>query len=210
MRKASRRQTLEHLSLPISTAPLPGDVAAFLREANERIERFQATARVPAFVQSDFEQVYRVLHALASTNVARGSLFCEWGSGFGVVACLAAMLDFDASGIEIEPELVDRARQLADDFEIPAEFIQGSFIPAGGLDDTHDFAWLATEEASDHNGAELAPADFDVIFAYPWPDEESLTESLFARHAAGGAVLVTYHGGGDFRLRRKRTTRRHG
>ena len=35
------------------------------------------------------------------------------------------------------------------------------------------------------------------------PDEERLTGDLFERYAAVGAVLVTYHGSEDFRLRRK-------
>ena len=49
----------------------------------------------------------------------------------------------------------------------------------------------------------LALHDFSIIFAYPWPDEEHLTETLFEHYAAPDALLVTYHGGEDFRLRRK-------
>jgi hypothetical protein len=48
----------------------------------------------------------------------------------------------------------------------------------------------------------------DVVFAYPWPDEESVTGELFDRYAGAGALLVTYHGGDDFRLRRKAARRR--
>jgi hypothetical protein len=185
---------------------LPGDVGSFLREAERRVEQFQAASCVPAFVPSDFGGVYAVLRALAATGIPRGNLFCEWGSGFGVVTCLAAMLDLDAFGIEIEGELVDAARQLADDCELPAEFIQGSFIPAGGevcLRAGDEFAWLTIDAGEAYDDLGLAPDDFDVIFAYPWPDEEWLTEALFERYAAGGAVLVTYHSGEDFRLRQK-------
>lgn len=210
MAKSLRHQALEDIPLPIAQESLPGDVAAFLREAHQRIERFQIAARVPAFVQSDFEQAYLVLRAIAAANVSQGNLFCEWGSGFGVVTCLAAMLDFDACGIEIEQDLVDHAQQLAGDFEIPVEFIHGSFIPKGGLDADADFDWLTTQESNHQAETGLAPADFDVIFAYPWPDEEALTETLFARHASAGSVLVTYHSGNDFRIRRKRRTRRNG
>src|SRR5262245_46747263 len=95
---------------------LPGDVRSFLREADRRIERFQLTSRIPAFVPSDFGASYGILKQLAGACLKPGRLFCEWGSGFGVVACLAAMLEFDAYGIEIEAELVDAAQQLADDF----------------------------------------------------------------------------------------------
>ena len=45
--------------------------------------------------------------------------------------------------------------------------------------------------------------DFDVIFAYPWPDEESLTADLFERCGRAGAVLVTYHTSDELRIRRK-------
>jgi hypothetical protein len=41
------------------------------------------------------------------------------------------------------------------------------------------------------------------VRTYPWPDEERVTSDLFERYAAVGAVLVTYHGGADFQLRRK-------
>src|SRR5436309_15121193 len=102
---------LKDLDLPGGGAAPPADVRAFLREAERRIERFQRTSRSPAFVPSDFAGAYGVLQALAAANLAPGNRFCEWGSGFGVVACLAAMLDFDAYGIEVEAELVDAARR---------------------------------------------------------------------------------------------------
>ena len=196
---------LTDLSLPDGEAGVPGDVRAFLREAGRRVRRFRREHRVPGFVPSDFDRVYRALRALAASGLAPGNLFCEWGSGFGVVACLAALLDFDACGIEAEGALVEAARQLAADFELPVEFAHGSFIPGGeaGLAAAGRFAWLAAEAGDAHRELGLAPEDFGVVFAYPWPDEEELTGGLFARHAAAGAVLLTYHGGGDFRLRRK-------
>jgi hypothetical protein len=200
---------LVNVNLPLKSAPLPGDVRAFLREAHRRIEEFREDSRIPAFVPSDFEQVYGTLAALADVAPATGNLFCEWGSGFGVVACLAAMLDFDACGIEIEGELVEAARTLAGDFGLPVEFVHGSFIPAGH--DVHaagdEFAWLTTSDGAQEDLG-LAPDDFDVIFAYPWPDEEYVTEDLFRRYARPGAVLVTFHGAEDVRVRRKTAQRR--
>ena len=185
---------------------LPADVRALLREATKRIRRFQREHRIPAFVSSDYQRAYHALRALTKGDLLAGDQFCEWGSGFGVVACLAAMLDFDACGIEIEGELVDAAQQLADDFGLPVEFIRGSFIPKGGDpygDTTEEFAWLTPDEGTTHEELAVCPDDFDVIFAYPWPDEERLTENFFELHAALGGVLVTYHESGDFRLRRK-------
>jgi hypothetical protein len=118
---------------------------------------------------------------------------------------MAAMLDFDAVGIEIEQELVEAARQLARDFDVPAEFVHGSFLPHSFVvhpDFGSGFAWLKTE-SSGLDELPFDPDDFAVIFAYPWPDEEDVAALVFERYAAVGALLVTFHGGDVFRLRRK-------
>ena len=196
------------LHLPIDHARPPGDVRSFLREADRRIRRFRRDRRIPGFVPSDFENVYGVLRTLAATDGTLGNLFCEWGSGFGVAACLAAMLGFDACGIEIEGELVDAARQLADDFGLPIEFVRGSFLPEDCevlMSSGEEFAWLTTQGTDTHEDLGLDMHDFSVIFAYPWPDEERLTREVFERYASAGAVLVTYHGSEDCRLRQKRS-----
>src|SRR5262245_2654095 len=111
---------------PDAPAP-PADIHRFLREAGRRIERFQRACRVPAFVASDFGRVYAALRFLEASGLLAGRSFCEWGSGFGVVSCLAALLGFDARGIEVEPELVEAARRLAEDFALPVEFARGNF-----------------------------------------------------------------------------------
>lgn len=202
---------LVDLEVPFAQAAPPGDVRSFLREAERRIERFQRHSRIPAFVPSDFARTYAVLRTLAEADLAPGNLFCEWGSGFGVVTCLAAMLDFDACGIEIEAELVEAAQELAADFDLPVEFMHGSFVPQGGeafLDNGDGFGWLTTEE-NEAQELDLEPEDFDVIFAYPWPDEEQVTGDLFERFGRAGAVLVTHHGCEDFRVRRKMSRRKN-
>jgi predicted O-methyltransferase YrrM len=194
------------VNLPVADAAPPADVQTFLAEAERRIEHFQRSARVPAFVPSDFERVYQSLRTVEQMALAPGRRVCEWGSGFGVVASLAAMLDFDAYGIEIEPELVDAARQLARDFDLPVEFVSGSFIPVGGehlVDAGSTFAWLTPDSGTAYDDIGLDPDDFDVVFAYPWPDEEHVIWTLFERFASTGAVLITYHGSDDIRVQRK-------
>ena len=197
---------LRDLVVPLSNDTPPADARRFIREADRRIEQFQAGRCLPAFVPSDYDPAYRMLRALADSTAVRGRRFCEWGSGFGVVAALASMLDFEAYGIEIEGELVDEARRLAEDYGLAVEFAHGSFVPrgaegrvlAGGT-----YSWLTTDADHAYDELGLDPSDLDVVFAYPWPDEEGVVGELFERYAGPGAVLATYHGGADFRVRRK-------
>ena len=197
---------LRELLVPVTDDDPPADVRRFLRDAERRIDRFQTACRVPAFVPCDYATAYKVLRALAGGAYTRGSRFCEWGCGFGVVVDLAAMLDFDACGIEIEGTLIDEARRLAEDYDLPTEFIHGSFVPRGAEDRVHragTYSWLTTEGDQAYEELELEIEDMDVIFAYPWPDEENVVYDLFEQYAGDGAVLATYHGSAEFRLRRK-------
>jgi predicted O-methyltransferase YrrM len=202
---------LVDLPRPPREPPPPRSIRRFIREANRRIERFRRDCHVPAFVPSDFAGAYAALSFLDESGCLSGNSFCEWGSGFGVTTCLAAMLGFRATGIEIDGELVDAARSLAEDYGIEAEFARGSFIPAGAddfVDAASECAWLSSVAGGGHEALGLDPDDFDVIFAYPWPDEECLTAALFERYARAGAVLLTDHEVGGLRLRRRRRTER--
>jgi hypothetical protein len=186
--------------------PIPTNSRAFLREADRRIRRYYRRYRNPAFFPSNFRGAYGILQHLAAQEEAAGTLFCEWGSGFGVVTCLAALLEFDACGIEVDSTLVRASRRLAADYDLPVEFAQGSFIPAGDrllMRAAGSFTSLTTTEAPAHEGLGLATEDFGIIFAYPWPDEERVLGQLFERHAGAGPLLVTHHGGEDFRVCRK-------
>jgi len=123
------------VDIEISTngCDLPSDVRDFLREADLRVSQFvrNSPIRLTGFVPSDFVTVYHALRAITEANLAPGTSLCEWGSGFGVVASLAAMLEFNVCGIEIERGLVDASRRLADDFGLPVEFVHGSYVPSG-------------------------------------------------------------------------------
>tara|TARA_R110002095_G_scaffold154388_4_gene134187 strand:- start:402 stop:1037 length:636 start_codon:yes stop_codon:yes gene_type:complete len=192
---------------------LPDEIVAFLREADLRVSQFlqDSPRRATGFVPSDYKTVYHALQAITDTNLAPGNSFCEWGSGFGVVASLAAMLEFMACGIEIEEELVDASRSLAEHFGLPVEFVQGSFIPLGGescveeayAENNSEFSWLITDAEEGYEELQLELEDFDVVFAFPWPGEEYLITSLFEKYAAEGALLLTYNSLESVRLRRK-------
>jgi hypothetical protein len=187
---------------------VPPEIAALLADAEERIDALDNTTRIeiPAFVPSNFQVAYRALAEIRTSNLATGRRFIEWGSGIGVVACLASSLGFDAVGIEIEPKLVAIARELAADHDIQVQFATGSFVPDGvvpRVDWVDGVAWLTTEGVDGHEELELDPDDFDVVFAYPWPGEEQVIFDLFADTASVGSLLLTYHGIDGVRLQRK-------
>jgi hypothetical protein len=191
-----------------SDAPIPEHAAQLIADAQRRVEEFsdQYSATVPAFVPSDFELVYRGLAAIQSQRLATGRRFIEWGSGIGVITCLAESLGFDAVGIEIEPQLVDRANALAARHGVAVQFVHGSFLPRGAeprLEMPDDVAWLTTTGETGYDELELEPDEFDVVFAYPWPGEEEVIFDVFADSAAVGTLLLTYHGQEGLRLQRK-------
>jgi hypothetical protein len=201
------------IDISINDSVLPDDVVAFLREADLRVSQFvrNSPVRITSFVPSNFVTVYHSLRAITEASLASGTSFCEWGSGFGVVASLAAMLEFKVCGIEIERGLVDASRRLADDFGLPVEFVHGSLVPSGAeadvekayADTSTEYFWLSTDADGAYNELGLGPHDFDVVFAYPWPGEECLIEDLFEKYAAEDALLLTYNQYNSVRIRRK-------
>ncbi|MEZ6127521.1 MAG: hypothetical protein R3C59_02405 [Planctomycetaceae bacterium] len=196
--------------LHIRERRLPHDVAQFLQEANDRIRQFieERQIRISGFVPSDFEPVYQALDAIVDNDLACGDVFCEWGSGFGVVAMLAELLEFQCYGIEIEDSLVTGARQLAREFDLTADFVRGSFIPAGGeaiveqLCANED-AWLTPTTDDAYSQLGLSANDFDVIYAFPWPGEERVIATLFDEFCAVGSLLLTFDHIEGVRARRK-------
>ena len=204
---------LVDIEITINGSVLPDDVVGFVREADLRVSQFvrDSPIRVTGFVPSDFVTVYHALRAITEANLAPGTSLCEWGSGFGVVASLAAMLGFKVCGIEIERGLVDASRRLADDFGLPVEFVHGSFIPSGAaaysekayVDNNAESFRLVTDADDAYDELAIDPDGFDIIFAYPWPGEEWLIASLFEKYAAEGALLLMYNQFGSLRLQRK-------
>jgi len=199
---------LNEIELQPTRAPIPDAVAKLLADAQLRLQQYDAKyqASIPAFVPSDFEQVYRALAWIESSQLAAGHRFLEWGSGIGIVACLAAELGFDAIGIEIEPALVEIAESFAAAHDVDVEFACGSYVPRGAepfVDTAGEVTWLRTDRPDSYADLDLEPEDFDIIYAYPWPGEEQVIFDLFESCAAVGALLLTFHSQDGLRLQRK-------
>lgn len=145
------------------------------------------------FVPADYERVLQTLLELR----APGLRFLEWGSGMGVIAIMADLLGFEAYGIELDAQLVDVARGLAERYGSGARFVAGSFVPAG-------YRWnsrtgddrIGTIGYGQSGYPELRHPleDFDVVYAYPWSGEEPMMLDLMRAYGDRSARLVL-HGG---------------
>jgi hypothetical protein len=172
--------------------------------------------QAPRFVPSVPERVWAVLEEVTRRQLPPTRVFCEWGSGFGTATCLAALLGYEAYGLEIDEELVRLSRAIARRLRIPVTMLCTSFLPAGyaasvGGDGTvlvtpaavrnHD----TTEARGPLRYADMAStiADIGLFFAYPWPEERDLIQELFEAVARQGAILVMYHTDTDIRVWRK-------
>lgn len=201
---------LKSVTVPIRRRPIPWEIAEFLRDAEDRVNDYieHSRTRVSGFVPCDFVAAWHTLRTLDDRNLAAGQMFCEWGSGFGVVACLASLLGFEAYGIEIEERLIGESRELADAHGLPVDFALGSFIPDGTahvIDEEYspESFWLTDDTAPAYDELGLWPEDFDIIFAYPWPNEETAIDRMFDETAGTGALLLTYSQLDEVRIRRK-------
>ncbi len=187
---------------------LPGDVHDYLVDADARIDAFfkrHSRAQRMGFFPSDYPLIYGALVALREHDPEPGR-FCEWGSGFGVVAGLGSLLGYESYGIEIDPRLIGVSREFLRSHRLDVEILEGSFIPD---------EYLRTETFSDRDTATIITGpgaidevdmpidDFDLIFAFPWPTEDVMYRDLFARFGADGAIFMTYHAVEEVRAYRK-------
>lgn len=205
--------SLVNVALQLPNIEIPLQVRDFISDANLRVTEFMKARPKPltGFFPSCFETVYRALAEIAEGRLAPGNTFCEWGSGFGVTASMAAMLGFDSYGIEIDTELCEVSRELAKQHGASVRFISGSFVPAGS-DKLIDRAYtnhdgdMMLNPHSDGTYEEMGMevSDFDLVFAYPWPKDAKLTGALFNKFASSDALLLTYNGLESMRLQRKR------
>jgi hypothetical protein len=177
---------------------LPSAVMAFLSDAGARIdaffERWKKSSSL-GFFPSAYEPVYAVLKAIRESD-PHATRLCEWGSGFGVIAGFASTLGYEACGIEIDRRCVIASRSLLKDHGLDVDILEGSFIP----EEYAEHRWRADNGgtgtilcgAGAIDEVDVEIEDFDVIFAFPWPDEQEQYFDLFSCYAAVGAILVTY------------------
>lgn len=153
--------------IPVLThdTPIPSAVEEFAAEALRRSKSIECFG----FVTSNYEMVYRVLDALP-----RGT-FCEWGSGMGINTAIAAMLGFEASGIELNQNLAAASRELLAEYGLHATVLTGDY--------------LEIERSADY------------YFVYCWPGQMMNVEAHFLARAPASAKLLICHGAEDIRCK---------
>lgn len=179
------------MSIHADADPVPPEFEELWREAASIWETRQNDASFEGYVSANYAMVYRSLQKFQNRCVT----FLEWGSGLGVVTIMAAQMGFDAYGIEIEPELVAHADELAERFGSNAKFACGSFIPADYEEDSRDgaeFYRTITDSPSGYEALDMELRDFDLVYAYPWPEEHIVFRRMMRRFGASSSVLVCY------------------
>jgi len=209
---------LEEIELKLKEVELPARVSALIEEADKRLDHLfesNRNRRVPRFLPSDPVLLYRALDFLTKNDLPPGRVFCEWGSGFGVGAGLAALLGYKSYGLEIEEDLVVLAKELAGDLDIEVENLCTSYFPEGyGSFSAQGGAELMVPEPSSrwedavvevptYEGMDCEVDEIDLFYVYPWPGEQELMHDLFDAVAADGAILIAYYGDKDIAAFRK-------
>jgi SAM-dependent methyltransferase len=198
-------------------AELPADVQALIDAAEARFEQFYAeklNQRYPRYIASEPAQVYAALKWVTDRELAPELRFMEWGSGFGVATGMAALLGYDATGIELRAGLVAIARELLASQSIAADFLCTSYIPdgfieydvAGGSDLVADNSFgyqLENGPIYQDEEQEVDIAEVDLFYAYPWPGEQEMMLKLFDAVAEVDAILIAYYGDCEICIYRK-------
>jgi hypothetical protein len=174
-----------------SDKSLLADFGCLWAEADDLWVRHQNSPAFHGYVSADYAMVFESLARL------RGSVLTmlEWGSGLGIVTIMASRMGFEAYGIEAEPSLVSYAEGLAKSYDSTAQFAQGSFIP-------DEFVWnpadgdevqnTMVDVASAYDELDMELRDFDLVYAYPWPEEHTLFRNIMRGLGRQDAMLLTY------------------
>lgn len=205
----------ETLCHSVPAIAVPPKVRAFIEEADRRCDVFydqQLNKRYPRYVPSEPDQVYAALQYVTEQGWPLGQNFVEWGSGFGVATGMAALLGYEATGIEIQADLIAMAESLLNDQQIAAQFICTSYVPdgyvlydaIGGDDIVKDDGYAADDEEGPYYADMDVPVgEIDLFFVYPWPGEQEMMLKLFDAVAGEGAILIAYFGDKDICIYRK-------
>ena len=147
--------------------------------------------RFHPFVAADYEVVLETLLRCRGP----GLRFLEWGSATGVITVMADLLGFEAYGIELDPDLVATARDLARKFDSLARFAAASFFPEG-------YRWRAGDGDNRIGTLGTGPSgylalgrsldEFDVVFAYGWDGEEPVMLDVMKRYGRPDALLLLH------------------
>lgn len=209
---------IEELTIHLEHKPLPAEAAAYLEEANRRIDNLfesGSNRRMPRFIPSDAVAIYNALDYITRQDMPLGRIYCEWGSGYGIGTCFAALLGYDAYGIEIEEELVSSSEKLAGEFGIDIRIINTDYMPegfecgngSGGAElvrpEQQAFGLSSFDEVPRYEGMEHGLDEVDLFFIYPWPGEQEFVQEFFHAVAADGAILLAYYGDNDLCAYRK-------
>lgn len=155
---------------------------------------WEANGNAPAYalyVSADYMAIFEKLCELRG----RVQTVLEWGSGLGVMTIMADRLGFDAYGIELEPDLVKLAEGLAEKYGARPKFVVGSFIPAEFEEDLQageEFVRTPTTATPAYAELDMELRDFDLVYAFPWPDEHGIYRSIMQRHASRQALYMRY------------------
>jgi hypothetical protein len=167
-------------------------IAALVEEGRTVRDRFVAEVchnEWHPFIPADYG---RVLTALLQVREP-GLKFLEWGSATGVITMMADLVGFEAYGIELDPVLVDLARDLAKKHGSHARFAVGSYLP-------ENYEWVS-EEGDRRLGAVgrgppgyrelgLPLEHFDIVYGYPWSGEEPIMQDVFRRRGGKHARML--------------------
>jgi hypothetical protein len=182
---------LDVLPISLSRDPPPAKALAIIKGAERMTRELQAKRgpeRISGLMTSDGPVAWSFLQAATQYVTSDAPTFCEWGSGIGSVTCMARCRGWTASGIEIEPRLIDKSRELAAAHNIDVAFHACSYKPEGLFDHTSRAADFDT-------GLGFSLFDFDIIYAYLWLAESRAVTTAISQHAPEGTIFLRYSGG---------------
>ena len=164
---------------------------ALCEEGWEIWDTFDRTVRERGFhpfIAADYDVVRRALMQYR----APGQRFLEFGSATGVITIMADLMGFEAYGIELDRSLVNTARDLAARHSSRAQFVAGSFLPAGYHFQSRFTDSVPGLDTSGYLQLGKALDDFDVVFGYPWNNEDAMMLDVMKRYGSPDALLLLH------------------